>query len=287
MNEKELQDILAKLEEQGWEPLLCDTCVPYYDSPVICGEPMTTYGNRPTEITFPRDMLSMNPEFTIVAKGDSMQDVGIEQGDVLKIVYDECAHDGDIVLASIDGETTIKAYCEDDDGSPWLVPQNSNYEAFPLGGCNCRIVGRVREIIKSVPHVSYRDCMRMINKVKLRKVCAPEISQAQISKTIREIAPMIVLARQWYAVYRAMADLNIVGEGDYDTFIELVKTEVPSHKNLPTRVELQRMALQSFAKPVALWRIGNAPVQGKRFNDYLKIANRTKDLLLERLEILS
>ena len=101
----------------------------------------------------------------------------------------------------------------------------------------------------------------------------------QVSRAIREIALSISVARQWYAVYRTMADLCIVGEGDYDTFIEMVKTEVPKHTSLPSRTEMLRMAVDSFTKPVALWRVGNAPVQGKRYNDYLAIAQKTKELL--------
>ena len=54
---------------------------------------------------------------------------------------------------------------------------------------------------------------------------------------------------------------------------------VPEHKPLPTIVEMQRLAVQSFSKPVAMWRADNAPVKGKRFKDYLHIAQRTKALL--------
>ena len=76
-----------------------------------------------------------------------------------------------------------------------------------------------------------------------------------------------------------MADLNIVREDDFDTFIDMVKAEVPRHKNLPQRAEMQRMAVDSFSKPLALWRPENAPVQGKRYNDYLAIAQKTKEML--------
>ena len=58
-----------------------------------------------------------------------------------------------------------------------------------------------------------------------------------------------------------------------------VKLTSVHHKALPIRAEMQRMAVQSFAKPVALWRAGNAPVQGKRYNDYLKIAQQMMRLL--------
>lgn len=76
-----------------------------------------------------------------------------------------------------------------------------------------------------------------------------------------------------------MADVNAVGENDFDTFINMVGEAVPHHASQPTRAELLRIATQSFAKPVVLWRLGNAPVQGKRYNEYVRIAQRTLELL--------
>ena len=106
-----------------------------------------------------------------------------------------------------------------------------------------------------------------------------EIPQQQVAWVLREIAPMVKIARQWYAVYRAMADKNVVKEEDYETFCEMVKTEVPRHEHLPSCDELQRLAMLSFTKPVRNWNSENAPVRGKRFNDYLMIANKTIELL--------
>ena len=37
-----------------------------------------------------------------------------------------------------------------------------------------------------------------------------EIPQQRVSWAIREVASMVTIARQWYAVYRAMVDLNVV-----------------------------------------------------------------------------
>ena len=39
LKEMELTEIFQRLEEQGWEPQVCDTPVPYYDTPVPCGKP--------------------------------------------------------------------------------------------------------------------------------------------------------------------------------------------------------------------------------------------------------
>ena len=230
----------------------------------------------------PREYMPMNRVFMATVTGDSMKDANILAGDIVVVEAGVSVSDGDIVLVRVDGECTLKTYCEDENGKPWLVPQNEDYEAFPLEESQTAyIAGRIRDIIRQAPRIKYKSCLRFINKAKAKQSEPKEISPLQISKAIREIAPLIDTKRKWYAVYRTMADLNIVKEDDFDAFIEMVKTEVPRHSSLPTRAELLRIAIQSFAKPIVLWHAGNAPVKGKRFNEYLRIAQRTAEILKE------
>lgn len=280
MDEKEIKEIYNKLKEQGWEPMLCDTPVPFFDNPVSCGYP-TDIGDVLQDMTMlPKEFLSMQPEFVVKVMGDSMKDADIIDGDSVKVVTGTRFHDGDIVLVMVDGEITLKCYCEDEEGIPWLVPQNEEYDAFPLNEQqNVWVMGIVTEIVKSAPRIKYKSCINLIKKAKKKHSEPKEISPLRISQAIREIATMIEVARQWYAVYRVMVDCNIVTEDDFDGFIDMIKTEVPNHKHLPKRVEMQRLAVQSFAKPVTSWKSGYAPVTGKRYNDYVKIAQRMMELL--------
>ena len=43
-------------------------------------------------------------------------------------------------------------------------------------------------------------------------------------------------------------------------------------KDIPSHDKRRTVLFQSFAKPAAMWRPDNAPVQGKRFYDYMSIA---------------
>ena len=280
MTEQELKELFKDLEEQGWKPQLCDTPVPFFDGRVPCGSP-NGVGDVECEMAMmPREYLPMNRVFMATVTGDSMKDANIFAGDIVVVESGVSISDGDIVLVRIDGEFTLKSYCEDENGNPWLVPQNAAYEAFPLKESqNIYVAGKARDIIRQAPRIKYNACQNYIKKAKAKLSEPEEISQVQISQTIREIAPMIESRRQWYAVFRAMADLNIVVEDDYDTFINMITTELPQHKCLPTRAEMLRIAVQSFAKPVVLWQTGNAPVKGKRYSEYLKIAKMTKELL--------
>lgn len=283
MDEKELKELFEQLEAQGWEPRLCDTPVPYYDNPISCGVP-TAIGDIVEDVTMmPREFLSALEEFTVKVMGDSMKDADIIEDDVVKVVTTKRFNDGDIVLTTIDGETLLKCFCSDEEGHPWLVPQNRKYKAIALSERqDIWIIGVVDKIIKQAPRVNYRDCISYIHDAKSERVETHEITQLQVSQTIRSLAPQIKVARHWYAVYRAMADLSVVKENDFETFCSMIRTEVPRHEHLPTVGEMQRLAIQSFRKPVALWRSNNAPVSGKRYAAYEKIALQTRQLLENR-----
>ncbi len=73
-------------------------------------------------------LLNINSPSTYVFKvsGDSMLDVGIFDGDYVIIKKTPNASIGDIVLAIVDREFTLKTYKEDEKG-PYLKPENSNY----------------------------------------------------------------------------------------------------------------------------------------------------------------
>ena len=276
----DLKEVFELLEQQGWNPRLCDTPLPYYDTAVPCGPALEISANPPETKMMPREFLEAHPMFMVTVKGDSMKDAGIAEGDTVTVVTGTRVEDGDIVLVMIDGEMTVKSFFRDEDGEPWLVPQNAEYEAFPLSSQqNAWVIGVVRDVTRHAPRISYRSCRNLVAKAKAGQVQPKAIRPEQVSKAIREIAPMITARRQWYAVYRAMVDAGAMKEMDFDAFIESVAAEVPDHPALPTRHEMQRMAVDSFVKPVALWRANNAPIKGKRFDVYLQIARRTTELL--------
>lgn len=281
MDEKELKEIFEMLEQQGWKPMLCDTPVPFYDNEVACGVPNGVGDVVKETMMIPRQFLSMQSEFYVKAKGDSMKDADILNGDLLQVVTAGNVSDGDIVLVYLDDDFTVKTYCEDDEGHPWLVPQNDDYDPIRMEDYeNVWIVGVVTQVTKRAPRISYRTCMKIINKAKKQQ--PKDIKPEQVAKAIQQVASMVEVGRQWYAVCRVLMDNGVVDEGDYDAFCERVKAEVSEHSHLPVRDEIVRMAVQSFKKPVAMWNELNAPVQGKRYKDYVKIAQKMQDLLEEQ-----
>ena len=89
-----------------------------------------------------------NPEefFALKVQGDSMINAGITPKSILIVHKQNCAENGDIIIASIDGESTVKRYREDK-GAVFLVPENPNYSPIYVSpDSNFYIFGKVVQI---------------------------------------------------------------------------------------------------------------------------------------------
>lgn len=84
--------------------------------------------------------------FLLEVKGDSMIDAHIEEGDVVVAERTMSARDGDIVVAEVDGEWTLKYYRRLDD-KVWLMPGNKKYKPiYPK--LSLRIAAIVRGVVR-------------------------------------------------------------------------------------------------------------------------------------------
>ena len=276
MTNQELQEIFELLEKSGMNPRLCDTPVPFYENGVVAGIP-TDPGDimRGEYVLMPRDLVGLRSLFATIVRGDSMRDAGFVPGDKILVQVDTEVSDGDIVIASIDGESTLKAFYTDGKGQKWLVPFNDAYDPIVLKEeMNVRIVGKVVEHTKEMPRASYSDCINRIKRATEREA----VNRERIEETVRRVAQYVRNGRQWYAVYRALLDHKAIS-GDYVCFVELIGDIVPDHPHLPRAIELQRVAVQSFRKSVVRWERDDAPVTGARYDDYLRIARMAAETL--------
>jgi len=75
------------------------------------------------------DLLIQNPEATFLLKvsGDSMSEAGILPGDMVLVDKGEQAKNGDIVIAEVDGEWTMK-YLKKRGDNVVLLPANPKYQ---------------------------------------------------------------------------------------------------------------------------------------------------------------
>ena len=75
------------------------------------------------------------PDYLVRVEGDSLDGVGFASGDIVAIHRQPEARDGDIVLARIEGDVTLKRYERIDANTIELQPVSSNpeHEAITIG----------------------------------------------------------------------------------------------------------------------------------------------------------
>ncbi len=78
--------------------------------------------------------------YMLEVDGDSMIDAHIEKGDMVLVEKTNQAKDGDIVIAEVDGEFTMK-YFRKNGAKVWLEPANKNYKPiYPEHSLNINAV---------------------------------------------------------------------------------------------------------------------------------------------------
>jgi repressor LexA len=80
-------------------------------------------------------------------QGDSMVDAGICEGDLVVVRSQDLAEPGQIVVALVEGEATVKKLIKRG-AKRWLQPANPRYEPIPVAG-DTRVMGRVIGVIRS------------------------------------------------------------------------------------------------------------------------------------------
>ena len=101
-------------------------------------------------VQLPVSLFGKGELFLLHASGDSMTGAGIDDGDLVLIRKKEEAHNGDIVVAYIEGEgNTLKRYRQYGH-TIFLHPENPKYRDIPLK--ECKIQGVAINVIKALPH---------------------------------------------------------------------------------------------------------------------------------------
>lgn len=83
--------------------------------------------------------------YALRVRGDSMIGAGILDGDLVVIRPQQDAVNGQIVVAMLEDEATVKRFHRGPDGV-WLLPENPAYE--PIDARNARILGRVVSLVR-------------------------------------------------------------------------------------------------------------------------------------------
>ena len=90
---------------------------------------------------------SNNKLFLLKVKGDSMIEAGINDGDFVVSRSQNVANNGEIVVAMIDGNATVKTFYKEP-SRVRLQPENSNYS--PIYSTEVQLLGKVVGVIRRI-----------------------------------------------------------------------------------------------------------------------------------------
>lgn len=124
--------------------------LPLFSDPVQCGfpSPAQDYVEKRIDLN---QLVVRHPSATyfVRAAGDSMSGAGIDCGDLLVVDSAKTAQHGDIVIAAVDGEFTVKRLQMHP--AVMLIPENPAYSPIIVGGeDSLDVFGVVTHILKTV-----------------------------------------------------------------------------------------------------------------------------------------
>jgi repressor LexA len=114
---------------------------------VAAGQPVLAEENIEEYVPVPGIAGGDDGEFVLRVKGDSMKDAGILEGDFVIVRRQETAGDGDIVVALVGEEATVKRFFRENDHVR-LQPENETME--PIRTRDAQVLGRVVGLCRRV-----------------------------------------------------------------------------------------------------------------------------------------
>ncbi len=114
---------------------------------VAAGQPVLAEENIEDYIQTPAFAGGGEGEYLLRVRGESMKDVGILEGDLVVVRPQDIAEDGDIVVALVGEEATVKRFFQESDHVR-LQPENETME--PIRTRDVRILGRVVGLMRSI-----------------------------------------------------------------------------------------------------------------------------------------
>jgi repressor LexA len=112
---------------------------------VAAGVPITATENLEGEYVVPAELARKPGTFMLRVQGDSMIDAAILDGDMIVVSPQPDARNGEIVVAMLEGEATVKRFFREN-GRVRLQPENRTMR--PIFSDDVSVVGRVEAVVR-------------------------------------------------------------------------------------------------------------------------------------------
>ena len=114
---------------------------------ITAGAPILAVENVTDTFPIPIDFVGNSESFMLTVRGESMIEAGILDGDYILVKKQDTAMNGEIVVALIEDEATVKTFYKEKDHIR-LQPENSTMD--PIIVPNCEILGKVAGVFRKL-----------------------------------------------------------------------------------------------------------------------------------------
>ena len=99
---------------------------------VAAGNPILAEENVEGHYRIDTSLFHPKPHFLLRVQGMSMRDAGILDGDLVAVHRSPEVRNGQIIVARLEDEVTVKRYRQDGRFVCWLLPENSDFEPIKV-----------------------------------------------------------------------------------------------------------------------------------------------------------
>ena len=114
---------------------------------ITAGAPILAVENITDTFPIPIDFVGNCESFMLTVRGESMIEAGILDGDYILVKKQNVANNGEIVVALIEDEATVKTFYKEKDHIR-LQPENSTMD--PIIVPDCKILGKVAGVFRKM-----------------------------------------------------------------------------------------------------------------------------------------
>ena len=114
---------------------------------ITAGQPILAVENITDTFPIPLDFVGNSESFMLTVRGESMIEAGILDGDYILVRKQNTAENGQIVVALIEDEATVKTFYKEKDYIR-LQPENSTMD--PIIVPDCKILGKVSGVFRKM-----------------------------------------------------------------------------------------------------------------------------------------
>lgn len=115
---------------------------------VAAGSPIESLGDD-ERVDVPTSMLGHGDHFVLRVRGDSMIDDGIHDGDLVVVRRADAARDGEMIVALVAGEVTLKRLFREPGGRVRLQPANPTYPPLLASAADVAIQGLIVGLLRT------------------------------------------------------------------------------------------------------------------------------------------